>query len=269
MIRKILIVICLIVFCGSGYYVLQYVLDNMSAEKTMDQVADARERGLDEVFAKNNDLVGWVEIEGTKIDYPVMQTVAETEADDPEYYLHRDFNGEHSESGTPFVDTGSVIAGATRTRDAGDAGAVKFGDKYVAPYSTWNWLIYGHHMKFGTMFHDLLKFEDKEFWEEHKTFRFDRIDIASDGKITEIDEDYEIIAVGYSQIFPENSDAFKYYAYAGYYDEESFDEYIEGVKALSAYDTGVTAHYGDQLVTLSTCAYQVEDGRFFVVGKRK
>ena len=268
MIRKILIIICLIVFCGAGYYVAQYVLDNLSAENTLDQVAETRERGLDKVFAENDDLVGWVEIEGTKIDYPVMQTTAESASDDPEYYLHRDFNKEPSESGTPFADAGSSIAGATRTRDAGDAGAVRYGDEYVALYSTWNWLIYGHHMKFGTMFHDLLKFEDKDFWEEHRTFCFDRVNIGADGKITEIDEDYEIIAAGYSQIYPEDSDVFKYYEYGAHYDEESFNEYISGIKAESLYDTGVNAEFGDQLVTLSTCAYQTEDGRFYVVGKR-
>jgi len=272
MIRKIILVICLIVFCGSGYYLVKYVTDNTAAEKTVAQVAEIKSRGLDEVFAENNDLVGWIQIEGTKIDYPVMQTGNATGEPDPEFYLHRDFNKESSASGTPFADDGSVIDGATRLRDAGDSGGIKVGEGYIIDHPTWNWLIYGHHMRFGTMFHDLLEFENKDFWEQHKTLEFDHIVISegTDGALTvgEVDEEYEIIAAAYSQIYEEDSDAFKYYTYTGFYDEESFNEYIDGVKAEACYDTGVTAEYGDQLVTLSTCAYHTKNGRFYIVGKR-
>ena len=79
---------------------------------------------------------------------------------------------------------------------------------------------------------------------------------------------YQIIAACYSKIYDQEDDVFKYYQYAGITDEEQFNEYVAGVKAISGYDTGVTAEYGDQLVTLSTCAYQTEEGRFFIVGKR-
>ena len=50
--------------------------------------------------------------------------------------------------------------------------------------------------------------------------------------------------------------------------ETDFYEYVRGVREISSYDTGVSAEYGDQLITLSTCAYHVEDGRFIVVAKR-
>lgn len=261
--RKIVILLCMIVFFASGYYVLHYIHANMSAQNNFREVTQLKVRGLDAVYEENSDVVGWVEIVGTKIDYPVMQTTEASGKNDPEYYLHRDFDKEQSDSGTPFLDVASSIAGATRLLDS------ESGEVYLADASTWNWLVYGHHMKYGTMFHDLLKYEEEAFWKAHKTFRFDRINIGADGTISEIDEEYEVIAAGYSQIYPEGTDAFKYYEYAGYYDEDTFDEYIAGVKAESCYDTGLTAAYGDQLVTLSTCAYQVEDGRFYVVGKRK
>lgn len=76
------------------------------------------------------------------------------------------------------------------------------------------------------------------------------------------------MAVGYSRIYPENSGEFKYYQYAGITSEEDFNEFVDGVKGLSLYDTGVEPEYGDQLVTLSTCTNEDEDGRFFVVGRR-
>lgn len=116
-------------------------------------------------------------------------------------------------------------------------------------------------MKDGTMFHDLLKYDDYEFYKTHKTFQFDTIYKGGQGT-------YEVIAAGYSQIFPAESERFKYYKYAGITSESEFNEYVEGVQNIAEYETGVTAEYGDQLVTLSTCAYHVEDGRFFVVGKR-
>ena len=181
----------------------------------------------------NPDFVGWIFIDGTNIDYPVMQT-----QDDPEFYLRRNFQKEHATAGVPFMDASSDI---------------------FVPTS--NFLIYGHNMKNGTMFHDMLKYKDKSFYQEHKTFRFDTIYKGGQGT-------YEIIAAGYSKIYPEDSDAFKYYQYAGITSRSDFNEYLKGVKELSEYNTGVSAEYGDQLVTLSTCAYHEKNGRFFIVGKR-
>ena len=172
-------------------------------------------------------------MDGTKIDYPVMQT-----QDDPEFYLRRNFQKEHATAGVPFMDASSDI---------------------FVPTS--NFLIYGHNMKNGTMFHDMLKYKDNSFYQEHKTFRFDTIYKGGQGT-------YEIIAAGYSKIYPEDSDAFKYYQYAGITSRSDFNEYLKGVKELSEYNTGVSAEYGDQLVTLSTCAYHEKNGRFFIVGKR-
>ncbi len=239
----IILVICLIVFCGSGAYLANYFYKAWSAQKAI-PVADGSSGDLltDKgtiigkyagLYQKNPDLIGWVKIEGTKIDYPVMQT-----QNDPEFYLHRDFDKQDSDSGIPFMDAESDI---------------------FVP--TCNWLVYGHHMKSGIMFHDLVKYEDREFYQKHPTFQFDTIYKGGQGT-------YQIIAACYSKIYDQEDDVFKYYQYAGITDEEQFNEYVAGVKAISGYDTGVTAEYGDQLVTLSTCAYQTEEGRFFIVGKR-
>lgn len=246
---KILLMICLIVFCGSGYYLGDYFLKAWRAQHQFGELQDLQ-GGLEDLvtdkgivigkyaglYKANNDLIGWVRIDDTRIDYPVMQT--KDEGDDPEYYLHRDFKQEYSESGTPFMDAGSDI---------------------FIPTS--NWLVYGHHMKSGIMFHDLVEYESADFFKKHPDFKFDTIYKGGQGT-------YRVIAACYSKIYSENSDAFKYYQYAGITTEEEFNEYVAGVKALSIYDTGETAEFGDQLVTLSTCAYQTKDGRFFVVGKR-
>lgn len=188
-----------------------------------------------EIYSDNNEFVGWIRVKDTRIDYPVMHTPGDAEGG--EYYIHRDFNEDYSASGLPFVDKNCMFNPSTD-----------------------NTIIYGHNMKAGTMFHDLLKFEDKDFYETHKTFRFDTI--YGDGE-------YEIVAVIRGQILADDSDEFKYYEFVNAADKDEFDDYIKNIKVMSLYDTGVTPKYGDKLVTLSTCAYHVKDGRFAIIGVKR
>lgn len=232
--RWIVLLICAIVFCGCGAYIGLYSKDKVSAEKDFEKLETI---DFASIYGQNSDFVGWINVPDTKINYPVMQTPG-----DPEFYLHRNFEKEYSESGTPFVDAESRI----------------FDDP------TWNWLIYGHHMKFGTMFHDLILFQDQEFWQEHKTFTFTTYSPATGA----IENEFEIVAASNSRIREKDSKEFKYYQYPGYTDEETFNQYVSGIKAESNYDTGITPVYGDQLVTLSTCAYHTEEGRFYIVGRK-
>ena len=252
---KILIVICLMVFCGSGYVVADYFLQAHRAQKGFDtlkclgdgDVKDGPEHlaDLPALHKKNSDIVGWLKVPGTKIDYPVMQTKGKK----PQYYLHRDFDRNYSAAGSLFMDVGSDIS-----------------------LPTSNWLIYGHHMRSGMMFHDLLKYREPKFFRKHPEFYLEVLaDAGAGGRSAACGtgkETYQIIAACFSRVYPKGSDTFCYYRYAGITTKEEFDGYVRGVKALSAYDTRETAVYGDQLVTLSTCAYHTEEGRFFIVGKR-
>jgi sortase B len=187
------------------------------------------------LYTANPDIIGWLKIEDTHINYPVMQT-----QNDPEFYLRRDFKKEYSLSGTPFMDAASDI---------------------FVP--TCNWMIYGHHMKDGTMFKDLVKYADYKFYQDHKYITFDTI--YKDGQGT-----YEVVAAFYAEVLDAESNEFKYYQYAGITTETQLKEYVKGVKKMSEYDTGVNVAYGEQLITLSTCNYHVRDGkgRFAVVAKR-
>ncbi len=247
--QKIIIILCLIVFFGSGAYLADYLLDNFRAQDNMKKISVAKEKGIEEVYDSNNDLVGWIKVDGTRIDYPVMQT-----KDNPEFYLRKDFHKNYSLAGTPFMDAASNVAGSPQSDGA---------------ESTCNWLIYGHHMKTGIMFYDLLKYDEESFYKEHNTFEFSTVQMDKDtGKVRESRGTYQIIAACYSRIYTETSREFKFYQYASFTSEGDFEDYIAGIKAESVYDTGETAEYGDQLVTLSTCAYHVDDGRFYVVGRK-
>ena len=245
LVRKIILVVCLIVFVGAAGVLIQYYYNGykeMNSLKDLKQSEELEDLKTDKgiiigkyvpIWQKNNDLIGWIRIDGTKIDFPVMQT-----PDDPEYYLRRDFNREHSTGGVPFMDVHSDI---------------------FMPTS--NFMIYGHNMKNGSMFHDLIKYEDEEFYRDHKTINFDTIYKGGQGV-------YQVVAAGYSQIYDKDSSKFKYYAYAGMTSEREYHEFVDGVKKLSCYDTGVGPEYGSQLITLSTCTNVSDEGRFFVVAVR-
>lgn len=181
------------------------------------------------LYEENSDLAGWLSIEGTKIDGPVMQ------CGDDEYYLHHDFYREDSKYGCLYVKEQADLADGT------------------------NFIIYGHNMKDGSMFGGLDRYAREDFWREHPVFSFDTL-FEERG--------YVVIAAFYSQVFRVDEDVFKYYQFYKADTQEEFDDFYRSIKELSLYDTGVEAAFGDTFLTLSTCAYHVEDGRFVVVAKR-
>lgn len=180
--------------------------------------------------SRNPDFFGWLSIEGTTLDYPVMYTPA-----DAEKYLHKGFDEKDSKSGVPFLD-------AACREGCG------------------NYLIYGHNMKNGSMFAPLLSYADSAYWEEHRTISFDTL---------EGDGEYEVVAAFYSQIYPQDAiGVFRFYRYTDVSNPAVFLKYMEQVQAAALYDTNVTAKPGDRLLTLSTCSYHKKDGRFVVVARQ-
>ncbi len=181
-----------------------------------------------EVFEQNNDLIGWISIPDTRIDYPVMQT-----KDNPDFYLKHAFDKSYSNYGVPY-------AAENCDADISD-----------------NIVLYGHHMNNGSMFSDLCKYEDEDFYKEHKKIRFDTL-----GGFGE----YTVIAAFKTVAYSEKG--FPYYHFVYAENQAVFDEYVAKCKELSLYDTGVTAEYGDKLLTLSTCEYSQDNGRMVVVAKK-
>ena len=153
--------------------------------------------------------------------------------DKPNFYLKRGFDKQYSDYGVPYVQENCDLALSD------------------------NCVIYGHHMNNGTMFADLCKYESEDFYQEHKTVRFDTLSGFGE---------YEVVAVFKTVAYSEQG--FKYYHFTRAESAEDFDAYIVQCKALSLYDTGVTVEYGDRLITLSTCEYSRKNGRMVVVAKR-
>ena len=114
-------------------------------------------------------------------------------------------------------------------------------------------------MKNGSMFSDLEKFKSKEFWETHKTFSFDTLYEK---------QTYEVVAIFKTVVYTDSANEFRYYQFSDAETLEQFDEYIQRVKEKALYDTGVSAEYGDKLITLSTCEYSNKNGRIVLVAKK-
>lgn len=187
---------------------------------------------LEELRKENEEIIGWLEIEGTNINYPVCQT------SDNDYYLTHNYKKEKATGGSLFLDK----------------------DFDLNKPST-NYLIYGHRHKQGLIFEDLIKYSKEDFYREHKEIKF---------TTTKEDSTYEIIAVFFSRVYyKDEQDVFRYYYFINAESETEYNEYINNCKKASIYDTGVTAEYGEQLITLSTCEYSQENGRFAVVAKKK
>ena len=181
------------------------------------------------LYLKNTDLVGWIQIEDTVINYPVMQT-----PDEPDFYLKRNFEGKYSDWGCVYAE--------------------EFCDVF-APSD--NVTIYGHHMKNGSMFGSLKKYRSQSFWEKHPVIQFDTL---------YEEHTYTIFAVFTTTASV--GQGFPYHTFDDAADEADFDEFVVNCKALSLYDTGITPQYGDKLICLSTCEYSQVNGRLVVVAVR-
>ena len=260
--------ICLfsLIFLGSAIYLIVYFVDSAAQSEKYDNLAsivesirqdmatDPGNTDLDStdstgstnatgsgslvlpeyqgLYEMNNDLVGWIHIPDTRVNYPVCQNLATKD-----YYLYRNFNKEDSKDGCIYV------------REACDV---------FTPSD--NVVIYGHRMNSGAMFADLMNYRKKDFWETHQTFTFDTIYEH---------HTYQVIAVFITTANYE--EGFSYHQFNNADNQTEFDEFIKTVHELQLYDTGLTAQYGDMLVTLSTCTpryEQPDNGRLVVVAKR-
>lgn len=180
------------------------------------------------LYEINSDLVGWVTVPGTRIDYPVMQTDREND-----YYLHRDFYREYSSHGMVFAEEDA---------DVEESDVVT---------------IYGHNKDDGTMFGDMDEYWSYDFYKDHKVIYFDTLMHRYA---------YEIITV--FNTTATLGEGYEYHTFIDAESELDFDRYIANVERLALYDTGVSAEYGDHLLVLSTCEYSQVNGRLVIVAKR-
>lgn len=231
-----------VLFLLSSAVVGAYYIESARAEKMFATLAERVQTNSDTekqaeayhtkyfgLYTENSDFAGWLQIDDTKIDYPVMLTPNE-----PEYYLYRSFDKTSSRSGTPFISADS-------TTDS---------DFFI---------IYGHNMKNGTMFGTLDAYANKSFWEAHPYISFTTA--------TE-ERTYEIFATVETRILYQDEVGYRYYFQVGDQSIDSFDELVQWFQENACYDTGISPVYGEQILALSTCSYQKTNGRFLIVARR-
>ena len=266
--RKIILFSCLFVAAASILYIVIYNVTKMRSARTTDLLSTIRDRAASEtltqteeddpgssevvihytdeeeapeilpeyldLYNKNKRLIGWLEIADINgeafLSYPVMQT------EDNEYYLTHGFDQNRDANGCIFMDC--------------NCDAIKPSD---------NLILYGHHMRSGRMFGNLVKYEDESFYLTHRIIKFDTI--YEHGE-------YEVMFAFRTSLKYENDISFKYYQFIDANGAEEFNSYMNEMAAMSLYDTGVTAVWGDHLLTLSTCDYEEDNGRFAVVARR-
>lgn len=197
----------------------------------LEQPAKTMLPNMKSVYEKNDDVVGWIKIKDTVIDYPVMYT-----PDDGEFYLYKNFYRNKDINGSIFIDKHCRL----EPRDT-------------------NLIFHGHNMNNGSMFGTLIKYKSKNFYMSHKQVLFDTL---YENQV------YEVISVFISKVYNVSDNVFKYYRFYNARNQEEFNYFYENIKQLSLYEIETSAKFGDEFITLSTCENSVKNGRFVVVAKR-
>lgn len=247
-INKGFCILLIIIFITSISFIIYNIYNQSKNEKINEEVQEfistnndnnnsnkentERIQKVKELQKENADIIGWLEIEDSNINYPVLQ------GEDNSYYMTHNYKKEYSVDGSIFLDK-----------------------DYDWNIPSTNLLLYGHNNRGSKeMFVDLMNYKDENYYKEHKTIKF---------TTNEEDAEYEIISVFLSRVYYKHeTNVFRYYYFINAADEQEFNNYVENSKKASLYNIDATAEYGDQLLTLSTCEFSQEDGRLAVVARK-
>ncbi len=185
---------------------------------------------FEDFYSKNSDIAGWIKIEDTKINYPVMQST------DNEFYLKNDFDKKSNKYGIPFMDYENNF-------DERDK----------------NIVIYGHNMNDGQMFGDLIKYRNIEFYKKHPVIEFNTL--YEKGK-------YKIISGFVTNTKPEHGEPFDYHNKINFATDKEFEDFVKDIKIRSFFNAPVDVKPEDNLLTLSTCTYEFDGARFVLVARQ-
>lgn len=254
----VLIIICAIAFVTSGFVLGKYYYGAYKTKTQLNDLSDLHKSGekyvektvkgkknkkgkkkkevkkvvdFSALLKQNEDIIGWIQIPDSPIDYPIMYT----EKDD-KYYLHRNFKKQYDANGLPYIKKGSNL------------------NEHKG-----NTIVYGHHMRSGMMFAELLKYKEEKYYKKHQTVY---VDLMKECRT------YKVVGAFYSRVYKKKEKAVKYYNYFGNLDKKQFKEYKKLIEDNALYKTGEKLTYGDNLISLVTCSYHTNNGRFVVVAKQ-
>jgi len=249
--NKIQLILLIIIFIISmavlAYKLIEHYSDSEADRKIREELTDIYEEvkdetpevkeqtkieKLEELQKINPDIVALIEIEGTNINYPVVQ------GEDNSYYMTHNYKKEKSADGALFLDKA-----------------------YNWKKPSTNLLIYGHN-NIGSkeMFVELIKYKKESFYKDHKIINF---------TTNKEEAQFEIISVFLSRVYYQTEkNVFRYYYFIDAKNKKEFNSFVNNTKKASLYKIDATAEYGDQLMTLSTCEYSQKNGRLAVVARK-
>ncbi|WP_175562120.1 class B sortase [Anaerocolumna xylanovorans] len=202
---------------------------DMSEDSLYDSMGRLKE--FSGLLSVNEDVKGWITIDGTNIDYPVLQSGK----DDPEYYLHKNLDRKTDKAGSIFLDINSSVEENTQ-----------------------NMLIYGHNMKStDNMFHYLIKYNDLAYYRKHPVITFDTLYHKGQWKIISIFKADANI----------NDDFFDF-TRTRFESDTDFLEYVYQLRIRSIYNIPVDMNEKDQIITLVTCSYELDNYRTVIVARK-
>lgn len=243
-IKKIIFDVAILVFIGSCAYLIDYYTDADSNAKFYDGIAGLlggdQDVGEDypqtyltkfaALWEQNEDIIGWLSIEGTQVNYPVVQ------AEDNDFYLRRDFAKQDNKHGVPFADCRVDVS-----------------------VPSTNIPIYSHNMKDGQMFGELMSYQNLDFYKAHPVVQFDSI---------YEENQYVIVGMFIASTLEKHGPNFEYHNFVNSTNPEEFSAFASEVMSRSLINTGFDLQPGDKLITLSTCTYDFEEARFAIVARK-
>ena len=227
-VRKLIFILAMLVLIGSLCYIGHGFYNSFAARQQAAELqAMFMESSFDQLLAINPDLAGYLMIEGTSVSYPIVQ------AQDNDFYLRKDFYGRSNNHGIPFMDYRVNLS---------------------APSD--NLVIYGHNMKDGQIFGEVLNYRELDYYAAHPVIHFHT---PSQTGI------YKIIGV----FIADGADpSFAYHNFIEAETAADMEEFLQQVALRSLIQTTVDAKAGDKLLTLSTCTYEFDQARFVVVARQ-
>lgn len=255
-VRNVILVLLIVIFAISSYFFIKELAQNKKENDVFDNLQEIIENtenstnendntailenetsnmssqntyNLENIAKINSDVIAWIKIDGTNIDYPVMQN--------GDYYLHKNIYKNYSSHGTPYLAY------------------------YCDLKKSDNLIIYGHHMKDGTMFSNLEKYKNYNFYQNHKYIKLYTLENGET-----IENIYEVMIAFKTIAYSDKG--FRYYSYTDFENSKDYENFVKNCRITEFYYTGVNGTHQDKYITLSTCEYSQTNGRMVIVAKK-
>ena len=218
--NKIVNIVLILIIFICIYNISEKLIEYNKADNSYEKIRVEKEE--ENLYDKYEDYRGWIKIDNTNINYPIVQ------GKDNSFYLDKDINKNYLSSGSIFMNY--LNNG--------------FNDE--------NTVLFGHHMRNKTMFAQLKKYKEKEFFYGNN----DIVIEVENGKVLK----YKVFSAYVT-------DAKDNYIKTNFDDKAQYKEFLEDIKNKSLYKSDIDVNENDKIITLSTCSYEFNDARMVVHGK--